>query len=416
MRDPLLTRVGVNESVETGKRIDEWLDAKGPDWSLDGVLSSTLVRAMETAAYTFPGYKIEVVPFIEEVGAGHDNLPREPSEQIEKLGEHLDGDLADWVMKPPGVQIDLIDFHWVAGASDLAGKPSWESFRNFLANAYLPNLLAQRRAAGVPEDKPVVLAVVTHSNFMTQGEVQERCGDKFPTADGKPGSHGEHADEEPPQRRVRFHIPGLGGNKTKVQRKPNNNQAVLLSYKLVDKFQRETRSLNFVEGMLGYTLEPQGECQAVVPGMTRTDASGEMRRMCATDVGWDGLEYIRAKTFRPFTTLDDDLKAAHDEVLSEIKDIQNSFGRKAFKLPAMFGKHKNTELAPRLRRLKDARDKFYHLKDSIQCWTEGKPEDPELPTNRWSYSDEESDSSLDLHIRSLLKELGISALELLPTP
>lgn len=65
MRDPVLTKDGIHKCIESQK------DA--PD--VDIILSSQLLRAIQTALYTYPKKFVHVVPFLNELGSGLDNSP-----------------------------------------------------------------------------------------------------------------------------------------------------------------------------------------------------------------------------------------------------------------------------------------------------------------------------------------------------
>lgn len=65
MRDPVLTKAGVDKSVESQNDAPE----------VDIILSSQLLRAIQTALYTYPKKFVHVVPFLNELGCGLDNSP-----------------------------------------------------------------------------------------------------------------------------------------------------------------------------------------------------------------------------------------------------------------------------------------------------------------------------------------------------
>merc|ERR1719387_543038 len=53
----------------------------------------------------------------------------------------------------------------------------WAKFRNFLAEKYLPDFAS---TSAKPADERIVLAVVTHSNFMMKGEIKSKCQQTYP--------------------------------------------------------------------------------------------------------------------------------------------------------------------------------------------------------------------------------------------
>jgi hypothetical protein len=75
MRDPELTEQGVQSSISC--------QSEAPD--VDIVLSSELIRAIQTALWTYPKRFIHIVPFLNELGTGLDNLPRKLEEQKQIL-------------------------------------------------------------------------------------------------------------------------------------------------------------------------------------------------------------------------------------------------------------------------------------------------------------------------------------------
>ena len=78
IHDPVLTTKGENESHTAG--------ACAPD--VDVVLSSELLRAIQTALRTYPTRFVTVVPYLNELGGGMDNLPKSDIVQNEILGKH----------------------------------------------------------------------------------------------------------------------------------------------------------------------------------------------------------------------------------------------------------------------------------------------------------------------------------------
>ena len=77
MKDPGLTKHGINTCQICAR------DAP----VVDIVLSSQLMRAIQTALYTYPTRFIQIVPFLNELGGGLDNSPLNPEEQNILLGK-----------------------------------------------------------------------------------------------------------------------------------------------------------------------------------------------------------------------------------------------------------------------------------------------------------------------------------------
>tara|TARA_B110000027_G_scaffold37746_1_gene41725 strand:- start:139 stop:672 length:534 start_codon:yes stop_codon:yes gene_type:complete len=76
MRDPVLTPKGMQESNDRGENMPE----------VDIALCSQLLRAMQTALLMCPEKLIHVVPFLNELGTGLDNLPHSQPTQNSILG------------------------------------------------------------------------------------------------------------------------------------------------------------------------------------------------------------------------------------------------------------------------------------------------------------------------------------------
>jgi hypothetical protein len=83
MQDPQLTKSGISDCVEHSKTFPK----------VDVVLCSQLLRAMQTALYTCPNRFVRVVPHLNELGTGMDNVPFEKTKQMQILG-----DKARWVL------------------------------------------------------------------------------------------------------------------------------------------------------------------------------------------------------------------------------------------------------------------------------------------------------------------------------
>jgi phosphohistidine phosphatase SixA len=79
IKDPYLTKKGVEQSIKAGRYILKHIP------QVDIVLSSSLIRAIETAVCMFPFNKIEVSPFICESRPSLENTPYSNSKQTERL-------------------------------------------------------------------------------------------------------------------------------------------------------------------------------------------------------------------------------------------------------------------------------------------------------------------------------------------
>ena len=78
MKDPTLTPKGVETCIDES--------TKAP--KVDIILSSQLLRAIQTAVYTYPKRFVQVIPYLNELGTGLDNVPMDAGEQNAALGEH----------------------------------------------------------------------------------------------------------------------------------------------------------------------------------------------------------------------------------------------------------------------------------------------------------------------------------------
>lgn len=77
--DPELTYYAINQIRNERKNITKIIGGDP-----DIVISSILLRAIQTGRYLFPKNKIVVAPFLKEFGFGVDNIPSNPKKHIEK--------------------------------------------------------------------------------------------------------------------------------------------------------------------------------------------------------------------------------------------------------------------------------------------------------------------------------------------
>jgi len=76
MRDPTLTESGKQKSVKSQETAPE----------ADIIISSQLLRAIQTGLWTYPKRFIHVIPYLNELGGGRDNAPHDKEQQKEILG------------------------------------------------------------------------------------------------------------------------------------------------------------------------------------------------------------------------------------------------------------------------------------------------------------------------------------------
>lgn len=230
--DPVLAAVGEQGSIAMGEVIAEKYGAG----AIDGVVSSVLIRAMQTALLQYPGHQVQVMPYLRESGAkvplygevGLDNLPTgELRFGMYKMAteDAQTSKLEQAIEMSPNADVALSGsvspLSAIAGSKDLAEltklrktKGSWEDFKEYFGKTYLPKLVEMKKiATGKSWIGNLTVAVVTHSNFMKDSkeatEVQDNCG--FAWADTPSG-------------------------------KPLNNQAVLLQGSRVQQIYLQDRS------------------------------------------------------------------------------------------------------------------------------------------------------------------------------
>ena len=79
-RDPLLTEVGVQQSKKCSDFIDNKLNLK-PDL----VISSALIRSIETALHMFPKSDVHIIPYISEKNKTLENIPCSINHQKQRI-------------------------------------------------------------------------------------------------------------------------------------------------------------------------------------------------------------------------------------------------------------------------------------------------------------------------------------------
>lgn len=123
MRDPTLTDTGKQKSIESQEEAPV----------ADIILSSQLLRAIQTGLWTYPKKFIHVVPYLNELGGGLDNLPHDKTQQKEILGN---------------------DFYRVIFTEDLPEL----NFMIYLQKHILPRFKGKKEC--------VHISMFTHSRFM----------------------------------------------------------------------------------------------------------------------------------------------------------------------------------------------------------------------------------------------------------
>jgi len=221
--DPPLADCGAHRSQLQAKNLDEA--------SYDFVGASVLLRALQTAALHFPTKTIHAVPYLSESG-GHNGANKQSPNQQERAEE---------ILLPDGRKLsDRVDYKWLAAASaakraakaettlgqlreKVSGphvpkkpfstfEPSMEDGLAYLAAHVLPELRAAK------PDGVLRLAIVSHSIFM---------GAELPC----------RAVLDQPHRSERD------------RKKPRNNEALTVTYTVVDGTLAPTGCTMAAEGM-----------------------------------------------------------------------------------------------------------------------------------------------------------------------
>jgi broad specificity phosphatase PhoE len=158
MKDPPLTNYAIAEITNVAR---PWL--KRNKIKPDIVLSSTLLRAEQTAHFLFPKKTVYVVPFIREHGFGKDNVARKPREQLMKFAKaEKDYNKFAAKLKMPGVKQSIhapIDYHYVKNHWDEAQQVNYDKFIMWLEQKIVPRVVSSQK-------KEYLIAVVGHSAFM----------------------------------------------------------------------------------------------------------------------------------------------------------------------------------------------------------------------------------------------------------
>ncbi|CAK0894792.1 unnamed protein product [Prorocentrum cordatum] len=152
MDDPLLTTAGANESLRLAPEVERGL--RELNLTLDAVLASSLGRAVQTALLQFGGREVWSVPFAvgkSAYGAGGPHF----GERVAQIEAELQGGGFGVHTRANEQWLKVFGIH--------QGGPA--DFERFLEKSFLPSL-EQTVGADKPPGDPLVLAVVTHGNFL----------------------------------------------------------------------------------------------------------------------------------------------------------------------------------------------------------------------------------------------------------
>jgi len=297
--DPILSEVGMKGSRDM--RIDQAL-------KLDAVLTSPLLRAIETAILQYPSKALHIVPHIREMSAlsmlseGADNLPTPLEDQGKRLKEILGAQLVE--------KINFTDWTTPDGPKKRTGDHDWTKFKIFLATEFLPDLIPKLNK---PSGSNITLAVVTHSNFMKGvKDIYKDCG---------------------------HYWSALG--------KPYNNQAVRISY--------NASTLSTVDDQQEESVTKEKLVMKQNPGCTQV-ARGVLykgQKLCLRDIGDICQRDIKKQSLELPKLLDTQLNAELEVKESQIKSIEE----KILALETQFKA-----------KLEAKQDEIKRLEDEIQTW------------------------------------------------
>jgi len=163
MPDPMLTSCGELRSRKGAARLDELKVMP------DIVLSSSLLRAIQTASLMFPNTTVTPVPYISEQSPGSDNRAADVEIQRRRL-------VMDPVSNVSSMLDGKVDLSWMT--HDIFGKrgprttePNFRDFLSFMAEVFLPQIPAELKSK-----ETLKIAVVTHSHFLAHSAVvKQRC-------------------------------------------------------------------------------------------------------------------------------------------------------------------------------------------------------------------------------------------------
>lgn len=278
MSDPLLTSSGMRISKDAGVQVAEWLKAR--NLTLDAVFSSELARALETAALMYPnqGRPVYAAPYIRDYTLmGKSNQPEPPTDQVKKLVNAFGAQ--------PTTNLKL-NYHWTNTFGHEPG--SWDQFLFVLEKRILPELIEDLQK---PPGSPIVLAVVTHSNFIAKS-LGQGC----------------------------VHLYEKRG-----YTKPPNNQVVHVTYKFTAKVPPVE---NVPDATPKYKLtDVRTPCEEVAPGMAEDDLY-QKETMCVTDIGDACLATMRVDYAGPLSevlkqTIEREIEMLAKKIYNTLKTISS---------------------------------------------------------------------------------------------
>jgi len=141
--DPPLTNYALNKISPMKKKYNSV--------KFDYILSSTMIRAEETALSLFPNKQILVVPYIKEINFGFDNVITDnPTEQLDKINKKLNK--------------ENLNYYYSTTKNDEWLKTSHLSDYDKFKDIILTDIV--RKTTFRNGKRTITIAVITHSNFM----------------------------------------------------------------------------------------------------------------------------------------------------------------------------------------------------------------------------------------------------------
>jgi broad specificity phosphatase PhoE len=181
MNDPQLTNYGIM-NIETAAQPFLEEQKVQPDI----VLSSTLLRAIQTAHFLFPKEKVYVAPYIRESGPGFDNIADRPQAQMnnfvagqkqynafvkhynKKARRKLRTVHVDWNRFGDNTPVP-VSYRFVNGG---VGQVTWKEAQKVDYDKFIMDFIEKKiipmLVFGGPQKKTYLIAVVGHSYFMRE--------------------------------------------------------------------------------------------------------------------------------------------------------------------------------------------------------------------------------------------------------
>lgn len=274
VQDPLLTECGAYRSRGLREGLRSELEQKKltPDY----VLSSHLLRAMETAIFMYgveDGRQVTPVPYVSESGMGYDNTKFNTEKQNNTLLEKY-GKVA-------------INWEWMKQPAYANTAPDWGQFLQFMGKRFLPEVVGPSEGQNEPRPaEELTIAVVTHNGLMksivewVDTEIAAERAKKL-TTEKKVG-----AEKEPGLCTAEFFRneeekkADMKNNRNEEKKKADmkNNQVFRVTF----DYMKETRTLSLQQGP---HLQQGPQCELLLDKkiMGRPTALCERDTQCAND-------------------------------------------------------------------------------------------------------------------------------------